>query len=98
MLSNGLENAIFTAAACPDSERRVVSVKATVHKANLLILIENPYAGVIVMKGGFPQSSLEGHGYGTRSIAAIADAHGGQAIFSAEDGVFTLKIMLSLRK
>ncbi len=97
LLSNGLENAIL-AAACLDSERRVVSVKATVHKANLLILIENPYAGVIVMKGGLPQSSLEGHGYGTCSIAAIADAHGGQAIFSAEDGVFTLKIMLPLRK
>ncbi len=61
----------------------MVSAKATVHKANLLILIENPYAGVIVMKGGLPQSSLEGHGYGTSSIAAIADAHGGQAIFSA---------------
>ncbi|EPR10541.1 ATP-binding protein [Ruminiclostridium papyrosolvens] len=97
LLSNGLENAIFAAARL-DSERRVVSVKATIHKANLLILIENHYAGVIVMKGGLPQSSLEGHGYGTRSIAAIADAHGGQAIFSAEDGVFTLKIMLPPRK
>lgn len=98
MLSNGLENAIFAAAACLDSERRVVSAKATVHKANLLILIENPYAGVIVMKGGLPQSSLEGQGYGTSSIAAIADAHGGQAIFSAENGVSSLKIMLPLRK
>lgn len=98
LLSNGLENAIFAAAACPEPERRVVSVKAMVHKANLLILIENPYEGAIVMKGGFPQSSREGHGYGTRSIAAIADTHGGQAIFSAEDGVFTLKIMLSLRE
>lgn len=97
LLSNGLENAIF-AAACLDSERRAVSVKATVHKANLLISIENPYAGEIVMKGGLPQSSLEGHGYGTRSIAAIADSHGGQAIFSAEEGLFTLKIMLPLRK
>ncbi len=97
LLSNGLENAIL-ATACLDSERRVVSVKATIHKANLLILIENHYEGLIEMKGGLPQSSLEGHGYGTRNIAAIADAHGGQAIFSAGDGVFTLKIMLPLRK
>lgn len=98
LLSNGLENAIIAAAACPDPERRVVSVKATVHKANLLIMIENPYTGEIIMNGGLPQSSREGHGYGTRSIAAIADAHSGQAIFSAEDGVFTLKVMLSLRE
>ncbi len=97
LLSNGLENAIFSA-GCLDSERKVVSVKATIHKANLLVLIENNYRGEIVLKGGLPQSSHEGHGYGTRSISAIADAHGGQAIFSAEDGVFTLKIMLPLRK
>ena len=97
LLSNGLENAIFAAARL-DSERRVVSFKAMVHKSNLLILIENPYVGEIVMKSGLPQSSLEGHGYGTHIIAAIADAHGGQAIFSAEEGVFTLKIILSLRK
>ncbi len=93
LLSNGLENAI-SAAASLDSERRVVSVKTTIHKGNLLILIENHYEGVIEMKDGLPRSSLEGHGYGTRNIAAIADAHGGQAIFSAEDGIFTLKVML----
>ncbi len=46
------------------------------------------------MKDGLPQSPLEGHGYGTRSIAAIANAHGGQAIFGTEDGVFRLKIMI----
>lgn len=97
LLSNGLENAIFAAASL-DSERRVVSVKATIHKANLLILIENYYTGVVVMKSGLPQSSLEGHGYGARSISAIADTHGGQAIFSAENGIFTLKIMLPPKK
>ncbi len=96
LFSNGLENAI-SATTLLKSERKIVSVRATVHKANLLILIENPYEGVIVMKDGLPQSPVEGHGYGTRSISAIADAHGGQAIFSSENGVFSLKIMLPLR-
>jgi hypothetical protein len=31
-------------------------------------------------------------------IAAIAVSHGDQAIFSSEDGIFTLKIMLSFRE
>ena len=97
LLSNGLENAI-SAASCLEPERRTTSVKAMVHKANLLILIENPYTGTVAMKNELPQSSLEGHGYGTHSIAAIADKHGGQAIFSAVNGIFTLKIMLPLRK
>jgi hypothetical protein len=48
------------------------------------------------MKGELPQSHFENHGYGTRSIVSIAEGHGGQAIFNAEDGVFTLKIMLPL--
>jgi two-component system sensor histidine kinase AgrC len=98
LLSNGLENAITAAAACPDPAHRTVSVKATVHKAKLLISITNPYTGSVVMKGGFPLPASEGHGYGTRNIAAITDAHGGQAIFSTEDGVFTLQIMLPLEQ
>jgi len=96
LLSNALENAIFATAACPDCEHRTITVKAMVHKANLLIFIENPYTGTIVMKDGLPLSCLEGHGYGTRSIAAIANAHGGQAIFSPMEGVFSLKIAIPL--
>lgn len=49
------------------------------------------------MKDGTPLSTLEGHGYGTRGIASIAKWHGGQAIFSDEDGMFTLEIMLPFR-
>lgn len=96
LLSNGLENAI-TAVSGLDPEQRTVSFKGIVHKSNLLIMIENPYSGKVRMKNGIPQTSAEGHGYGTRSISAIADAHGGQAIFSAKDGIFTLKIMIPLK-
>ncbi|HOK42247.1 MAG TPA: ATP-binding protein [Thermoclostridium caenicola] len=96
LLSNGLENAVSAASACSGAERRTVSVKAMIHKNNLLILMENAYEGEVVITNGLPQASHEGHGYGTRSIAAIADAHGGQAVFSASQGVFALKIMLPL--
>lgn len=60
LLSNGLENAIIAATACLDPEHRRVSVKATIHKANLLILIENPYTGVIVKRTDFPNHLLRG--------------------------------------
>ncbi|NMA65097.1 MAG: sensor histidine kinase [Clostridiaceae bacterium] len=98
LLSNGLENAVLAASACLNPEHRVVTVKTMVHKTNLLIFIENCYEGAIVMKDRLPKSSGKGHGYGTRSIQAIADAHGGQAIFTAENGVFTLKIMIPLKE
>jgi signal transduction histidine kinase len=98
LLSNSLENAIAASAASPDSERRTVTFRAKVHKGKLLVSVENAYSGKIVMKDGTPLSTLEGHGYGTRAIASIAEWHGGQAIFSAEAGVFALKIMIPLGK
>lgn len=96
LLSNALENAITATAVVPDPEDRVVSVMAKVHKDKLLISVENPYTGQVTIKDGVLLSHYEGHGYGTRSIVAIADARGGQAIFEAEDGVFKLKVMLPL--
>ena len=96
LLSNSLENAIAAAAACPNSWHRTVTVKVLVHKNKLLISTDNFYSGEIRMKDGLPQSPFENHGYGTRSIAAIANAHGGQAIFNAEGGILNLKIMLPL--
>jgi hypothetical protein len=98
LLSNSLENAISAAAACTNSQRKTVTFKAQVHKNNLLISTVNSYSGEIRMKAGLPLSPHEGHGYGTRSIAAIANAHGGQAIFTTEAGVFSSKIMLPLGK
>jgi len=96
LLSNGIENAIFAAASCPEPELRTVSVKAKILKSTLLISIVNPYVYDVVMKDGLPQSARDGHGFGTRSIAAIAAAHNGQAVFAADDGVFTFKIMIPL--
>ena len=98
LLSNSLENAVTAAAACLDSQRRTVTVKALVYKNKLLISIANTYSGEIEMNNGLPQSPFERHGYGSRSIASIAETHGGQAIFSAEGGVFNIKIMLPLGK
>lgn len=98
ILSNGLENAIIAAADCKKSQNMFVTARAIVHKSNLLIHIDNSNEGKVSIKNGIPQTSLEGHGYGTRSIAAIADNHGGQAIFNAENGIFTLKVMIPLKK
>lgn len=96
LLSNSLENAMSAAAACLDPRCKTVTFKAQVHKNKLLISTDNSYLGEIKMKDGLPQSPFEGHGYGTRSIVAIANVHGGQAIFKTEGGIFNLKIMLPL--
>lgn len=97
LLSNSLENAVTAASAVVVQDKRIVDVRITIHKEKLLLSVVNPYVGEIVMKQGVPQSSVEGHGYGTRSISAIAELHGGQAIFTAENGMFFLHVMVPLK-
>lgn len=98
LLSNGLENAICAAGAIPEPTGRMVSVKAWVQKEKLMIAVENPYSGTVTLRDGLPLSSQEGHGYGARSMAAIAHAHGGLVKFTADNGLFMLRLMLPLAK
>lgn len=96
LLSNGLENAIL-AASCVGSERnRKVEVALSVRQQNLLISIQNPYEGTVTMADGLPVTGRAGHGLGTRGIVSIVNSHAGQVSFSADNGVFLLRIMLPM--
>lgn len=97
LISNSLENAIAATRIISTPEKRTVSVHITVYKEKLLFSIENPYVGDIIFQNGIPQANREGHGYGTHNISTIAEMHGGQALFSANDGVFSLKVMIPLK-
>ena len=93
LLSNGLENALHAVADLP-AERKQISLYCGVRQNKLLIEIRNPCAGPIAMRDGLPISDREGHGYGCRSIQAIAQRNGGLCVFSARQGQFLLQIML----
>lgn len=93
LLSNGLENALHAVADLP-ADRKQISLYCGVRQNKLLIEIRNPCAGPIAMRDGLPVSDREGHGYGCRSIQAIAQRNGGLCVFSARQGQFLLQIML----
>lgn len=93
LLSNGLENALHAVADLP-ADRKHISLYCGVRQNKLLIEICNPCAGPIAMRDGLPVSDREGHGYGCRSIQAIAQRNGGLCVFSARQGQFLLQIML----
>lgn len=61
----------------------------------LNIQISNTFAGEVAFMGEYPISEKEGHGIGTRSIAAIVEKHGGIFSFSAENDLFTTTVMLN---
>ncbi len=93
LISNGLENALHGVEGLPAGERQI-SLYCGVRQNKLLIEIRNPYAGEITMQGGVPVSSRERHGYGCRSIQAIAQHSGGLCVFSAQNGEFRMQVML----
>jgi hypothetical protein len=98
LLSNGLENAITAAAQVMDEQLRTVRVSCKTHKGNLLIFIENNFTGEVTTENGLPQSHRQGHGFGVRSMVMIAEKYNGYCSFVAKDKIFTLKVVLPLRR
>ena len=94
LLSNGLENAICAASRVEQPDKRTVSVHIGLHCDNLLIQIENTFTGTLQWQDGLPCTDQSSHGFGTRSIRAIARSHGGDAIFRTRNDRFQLRIML----
>ena len=92
LISNGLENALNAVSALESG--RDIDFFCTVRQGKLLIEIKNPYTGEIIIEKGIPASKKKGHGYGCRSIQSIVAYHRGICTFSAEEGVFTLRIAI----
>lgn len=97
VLSNGLENAI-TAAALVDKGDRTIRVNCCLDENKLLIFMENTCVGKVTLVDGLPKASQDGHGFGTKSIAAIAQKRSGYFACEAQDGKFTLRVVLPLDK
>lgn len=72
LLSNALENALRVAGGLEPPARRVVGLYCGIRLGKLLIEVRNPYDTPPVLRDGIPVSDEAGHGYGCRSIRAIA--------------------------
>ena len=95
LLSNSLENALNAVEKLKEN-RRWVEFYCGVRAGKLLIEIKNPYSGHIPFREGLPEASQPNHGHGCRSIQAIAQAHRGLYEFKAENGIFTLRVVLPI--
>ena len=94
LLSNALENALRAASALRPEFRRTVDLYCGIRLNKLLIEVRNPYDTPPVMRDGVPVSDAAGHGFGCRSIQAIAQQRGGLCQFLAERGTFLLRVVL----
>lgn len=96
VLSNAIENAVTAASKCENSKTKTVTVMLAVKKNKLLISVSNPYSGIIESNGELPINTAEGHGFGVKSIKAIAERHNGICSFEWNDSIFTIRIVMSI--
>ena len=94
LLSNALENALRVTAELEPASRRIVRLYCGIRLNKLLIEVRNPCDAPPEMRNGIPVSNRVGHGYGCRSIQAIAQRRGGLCQFRTEGGTFLLQVML----
>jgi len=88
-LANAIENAINACEKLPE-EQRSIEIKV-LSKPKFMIMIRNSFNGNVEFDSdGIPINYEEGHGLGSRSIAAFCTKVGGYYEFSATDNIFTL--------
>ncbi len=97
MLGNALDNAVEAVERAADAEKRLISVRICKEKGFALIQIKNYFEGTLRFQGDLPATSKQDageHGYGLRSIQAIAEKYHGTMSVKAEDGFFILNMII----
>jgi sensor histidine kinase regulating citrate/malate metabolism len=95
VFSNAMDNAIAACVKIEDRAARRISVDCREQCGQMYIQIRNTFAGEVKFDGEYPVSPREGHGFGTRSIAAIANKYGGIFSFAAKEGFFETTVILN---
>lgn len=94
VLANAIENAVHACSALPKTSERLIRIKL-VSSPLLALEIINPYAGEVTFdENGLPVTKEIGHGLGTRSISAFVEKYDGIIEYSADDGLFRLRLLV----
>lgn len=99
LLGNAIDNAVECVMKEPDAEKRIIFLSVSGKGGLLSIHLENYCAQAPVFENGLPVTTKEdrqNHGIGVRSIRYLAQKYGGNAVFGAEDNLFTLDIMIPI--
>ncbi|WP_373214534.1 ATP-binding protein [Ruminococcus sp. 5_1_39BFAA] len=99
IMGNVLDNAVEGVEKCVHGEWKTIGVRIWQRGLFAVIQVENTYAEQIEFVNGLPKTSKEdkgSHGFGVRSIKAMAEKYGGSIHIKAEDGIFTLTILIPL--
>ena len=99
LFGNAVDNAIEAVDRIANPEKRCISVKVRMEKGMLMIHFENFYEGEMTFTNGLPQTTKQDkryHGFGMKSIRMITEKYHGYLSVKAEQGIFTLNILLPM--
>ncbi|NEG90048.1 GHKL domain-containing protein [Bifidobacterium aerophilum] len=97
LFGNAVDNAIEAAGAVADPSRRYIRMKVRAEAGMLVAHVENPYDGERRFENGLPVTTKDDkryHGFGVRSMRMIVEQYDGVLSAKAEDGVFTVNILI----
>lgn len=100
LLGNALDNAVESAMAMEEKEKRCIDFSVSEQGELVLLRTDNFYEGKLTFRDGLPRTSKEDvhyHGFGMMSIRKIAEKYGGALHVRAEDGVFTLQVVIPMQ-
>ena len=94
IFSNALENAIHACRRIPYTSERIIKIHCRIQNEKCVIQIINSCGEAVSFIDGMPISSENGHGFGTRSIAAVVQKYGGVCSFASESGFFKVNLII----
>lgn len=100
MFGNALDNAIEAVLPLPE-ENRMIDLQVRQKAGLILIHITNRFAGNLEIGEDLPRTSKEDngyHGFGLKSIRAVAEKYGGILRLNTADSLFTLRIAIPLHR
>lgn len=91
IFGNILDNAIEACEKCDD---RYIRLAVKKQLDMLCIFCENPYLGIISPDHLTSKPDKAAHGYGIKRIEQLAEKHGGIVKISAENGIFSISVLI----
>lgn len=93
VLSNLLENGITACESLPSDKAKTLQL-TVMCDIQLIVELKNSYRGEIQWdENGCPTSPKAGHGVGTKSVFAFVERYGGDVVYQAANGVFSVRLL-----
>ncbi len=100
LFGNLIDNAMEAVQKLADESRKIIELHVHMQMNMLAVNLQNCYDGEIAFgKNGLPETTKDNkeyHGLGMKSVQMIVDKYDGDMALSANNGVFNVKILLSV--